>query len=70
MHWRGATTQWGLTSERRDEMTKKKPLTRRPCEECGREYTVRRHWQKFCTPTCRFLHFFKLRAEAMRGEEQ
>jgi hypothetical protein len=39
-------------------MTKRKKYTEvTTCKECGKEFTIRRSWQRFCTPDCRMSYF-------------
>jgi hypothetical protein len=46
-------------------MTKPKKYTQTlTCAECGKEFTVYRHWQRFCHPDCRLRHFVNTRKDS------
>lgn len=35
---------------------KKKTLKQRECEICGKKYTPKKEWQKFCGQNCKLEH--------------
>ena len=52
-------------------MTKPKTYTQTStCKECGKEFIIRRPWQKFDHPNCRMLWFMKKRVEERKAEER